>query len=101
MTEALRTKGEIWREAHAHRVECPDCSKIVTLRTLRWKHVCGERALPRRILDERAARERLEQLAQLAVEAHNTRMRERRNESAGGERRADQGALGGAGQAGA
>ena len=100
MTEALKTKGEIWREAHAHRTECPDCGKFVTLRTLRWKHVCGERVLPRRLLDERAARARLEQLEELAREAHGIRMKER-NGSAGGERRADQGALGGAGQAGA
>ena len=39
MTEALKTKGEIWREMHAHRTECPDCGKFVTLRTLHWKHV--------------------------------------------------------------
>ena len=100
MAETLRTKNEIWREAHAHRTECPACGRFVTLRTLRWKHVCGERVLPRRLLDERAARARLEQLEQLAREAHGIRMREI-NESAGAERRADQGNMGGAGQAGA
>ena len=96
MTEALRTKGEIWREAHAHRTECPNCGKFVTLRTLRWKHVCGERAPRRPLLDERAARERLEQLSQLAVEAHEMRMKERENGAAGRKRRADPGAVGGA-----
>ena len=95
MTEAaLRTKGEIWREAHAHRTECPDCGKIVTLRTLRWKHVCGERTPRRRLLDERAAQKRFEGLAQAAIHAHELRMKERENGA--GKRGADQSAVGGA-----
>ena len=97
MTEALRTKGEIWREAHAHRTECPNCGKFVTLRTLPWKHVCRERTPWRCLLDERAAQKRFEGLAQAAMQAHEMRMRERENNGATGcKRRADQGAVGGA-----
>jgi len=97
MTEAaLRTKGEIWREAHAHRAECPNCGKFVTLRTLRWKHVCRERTPWRCLLDERAAQKRFELLAEVAVHAHAWRMRERENGAAGGKRGADQDGVGGA-----
>ena len=92
----MRTRGEVWREAHAHRMECPDCGKFLTLRTLRWKHVCRERTLPRCMLDARAAEERFEGLAQAARQAHEMRMRERENGATGCKRRADQGALGGA-----
>ena len=86
MAETLKTKREIWREARAHRTECPDCGKIVTLRTLRWKHLCGERQLSRRMLDERAAAERLRQLEEIAIEAHEARVRQRNGGQTGGER---------------
>jgi hypothetical protein len=82
MTEAaLRTKGQIWRDAHASRTECPGCGKFLTLRTLRWKHVCGERTPRRRLLDESAARKRLEGLTLAAVRAHELRMREKNGAS--------------------
>ena len=94
MTEAaLRTKGQIWRDAHASRTECPGCGKYLTLRTLRWKHVCGERTPRRRLLDESAARKRLEGLTLAAVQAHELRMKER---NGAGKRGADQSAVGGA-----
>ena len=92
----MRTRGEVWREAHAHRMECPDCGKFLTLRTLRWKHVCGERTMPRRMLDERSAKERFELLAEVAVHAHAWRMRDIENGATGCKRGADQGAVGGA-----
>ena len=98
MTEELRTKGEVWREAHAQRTECPSCGKFVTLRTLRWKHVCRDRpSQRRRLLDSCAASLRLEGLLNLAVESFENRMREGR-ENGGAtsrKRRADQIAVGG------
>ena len=80
MTEALRSKQEIWRGTHAQRVECPDCHRFVSLRTLRWRHVCGKRSLPQRLLDAQMAELRRQDLTQLALTAHEKRKRKRSGE---------------------
>ena len=77
MAEPLRSKQEIWRETHAQRVECPDCHRFVSLRTLRWRHVCGKRSLPQRLLDAQMAELRRQDLTQLALTAHEARKRRR------------------------
>ena len=89
MTAALRTKGQVWREAHAHRTECPKCGKFVTLRTLRWKHVCRERTQRQCMLDESAAQKRFELLAEVAMHAHAGRMRDIENGTTGSKLGAD------------
>jgi hypothetical protein len=71
-TEAM-TKQQVWRRAHAERVECPDCHRFVTLRTLRWRHVCGRRTLQQRLLDAQAAELRRQGLVVKALTAHETR----------------------------
>ena len=83
MTEpALRTKQEVWKAAHAERVECPDCHRFVTLRTLRWRHSCGRRSLAQRLLDAKAAELRRQGLTVLALSAHEERKRRRSEEEA-------------------
>ena len=77
MTEPLRTKQEIWKEAHAQRTECPDCHSFATLRTLRWRHVCGKRSLPLRLLDAQMAELRRQDLTQLALTVHQKRKKRR------------------------
>ena len=77
MTEARRSKQEIWKETHAQRVECPDCDRFVSLRTLRWRHVCGRRSLPQRLLDAQMAELRRQDLSQLALTAHEARKKRR------------------------
>ena len=78
MTEpALRTKQQVWKQAHAERVECPDCHRFVTLRTLRWRHSCGRRSLAQRLLDAKAAELRRQGLTVLALSAHEERKRRR------------------------
>ena len=78
MTEPLRSKQEIWRETHAQRVECPDCHRFASLRTLRWRHVCGKRSLPQRLLDAQMAELRRQGLTQLAFTAQEKRKRKRK-----------------------
>lgn len=57
---AVAAKADIWREVHRERVPCPRCGKVVTRRTLRWKHVCG---VGRRVLLESGrAEERRQEL---------------------------------------
>ena len=67
------TKQQVWKQAHAQRVECPDCHRFVSLRTLRWRHVCGRRSLQQRLLDAQAAELRRQGLTVKALTAHETR----------------------------
>ena len=67
------TKQQVWKQAHAQRTECPDCHRFVTLRTLRWRHVCGRRSLQQRLLDAQAAELRRQGLVEEALAAHETR----------------------------
>ena len=94
------TKQQVWKQAHAQRTECPDCHRFVTLRTLRWRHVCGRRSLQQRLLDAQMAELRRQDLTQLALTAHEARKLQRNGGEAPRKRRADQSDLGGAGQAG-
>ena len=71
--EPLLTKQQVWKQAHAQRVECPDCHRFVTLRTLRWRHVCGRRSLPQRLLDAQMAELCRQGLAVKALTAHEAR----------------------------
>ena len=37
---AMASKAEVWMQVHRQKVPCPGCGKVVTRRTLRWKHKC-------------------------------------------------------------
>ena len=82
--EPLLTKQQVWKQAHAQRVECPDCHRFVTLRTLRWRHVCGRRSLQQRLLDAQAAELRRQGLVVKALTAHETRKLRKECEEAAG-----------------
>ena len=96
MTETLRTKQEVWKETHARRTQCPECGKWVTLRTLRWRHACGPRSLPQRLLDAAMAELRRQALEEVALASFKPRKQERNGGEAGGDGGADQGTVGGA-----
>ena len=83
MTETLRTKQEVWKETHARRTQCPECGKWVTLRTLRWRHACGPRSLPQRLLDAAMAELRRPELAEGAPASFKPREEERNCGGAG------------------
>ena len=51
-----------------------DCHRFVALRTLRWRHVCGRRSLPQRLLDAQMAELCRQGLAVKALTAHEARM---------------------------
>lgn len=96
MAEAPKSKQEIWKEAHAQRTQCPACGKCVTLRTLRWRHLCGNRSLPQRLLDANMAALRRQELEELALATFEVRAKERNGGPPGGVCGADQGAVAGA-----
>ena len=73
MTEPLRAKKEVWKEAHAQRTQCPKCGRYVALRCLRWRHACTERKPPVRLLTADVAELRRQELRQRALEALNLR----------------------------
>ena len=54
-------KADVWVQVHRQKVPCPGCGKVVTRRTLRWKHTC-KRAVA--VLSEAQARERRQNLEQ-------------------------------------
>ncbi len=60
--DAKKGKQEVWKELHATRTQCPHCSKRLTMRTLRWKHVCKRRPIPPILLDPDLAEERRREL---------------------------------------
>ena len=37
--EAL-AKAELYKQVYAERVPCPNCQRLLTRRTLRWRHEC-------------------------------------------------------------
>ena len=78
------TKQQVWKQAHAQRTECPDCHRFVTLRTLRWRHVCGRRSLQQRLLDAQAAELHRQGLVVKALTAHETRKLRKECEEAAG-----------------
>ena len=52
---AVASKAEVWMQVHRQKVPCPGCGKVVTRRTLRWKHKC-RRAVA--VLSDAQAQER-------------------------------------------
>ena len=60
--ESTKTRPELWSDFHKTRTSCPVCHKSVTMRTLRWRHRCGQKARPTVELDAARAVERLEEL---------------------------------------
>ena len=58
-TEASRT--QVWKQVHTQKVPCPACGKVVSMRTLRWKHKCRRAAS---VLSAAQAQERRSQLEQ-------------------------------------
>ena len=61
MTEPAVSKAEVWTRVHRQKVPCPGCGKVVTRRTLRWKHKCGRAVV---VLSGEQAEERRLQLEQ-------------------------------------
>ena len=58
---AVASKAEVWMQVHRQKVPCPGCGKVVTRRTLRWKHKC-RRAVA--VLSDAQAQERRQHLEQ-------------------------------------
>jgi hypothetical protein len=79
MTVEAETKNraEVWAEAQRARTVCPECGKHLSVRTLRWKHICRDRT-PRerrpRILNTEQAEERRRALEELAAAALRFRL---------------------------
>ena len=79
MTAETETKNraEVWAEAQRARTECPECGRPMSVRTLRWKHICRDRT-PRerrpRILNTEQAQERRRALEELAAAALRFRL---------------------------
>ena len=82
-TEVQMTKSrpEIWEEVRSTRTECPHCHKRLTLRTLRWKHVCRRKTIPQILLDAELAELRRQELLRKAIESLNTRLHSARDAS--------------------
>ena len=67
------TKAELYKQVYAERVPCPSCQRLLTRRTLRWRHHCKthqplfkERAtLHKQLLVERAVSNLMHKMAQL------------------------------------
>ena len=67
------TKAELYKQVYAERVPCPGCQRLLTRRTLRWRHQCKTHkplseenaALHRQLLVERAASKLVHRMAQL------------------------------------
>ena len=57
-------KAEVWKQVHRQKVPCPGCGKVVTRRTLRWKHTC-KRAVA--VLSEAQVQERRQKLEQRVI----------------------------------
>ena len=56
---AMVSKAEVWMQVHRQKVPCPQCAKVVTRRTLRWKHKCRRAVV---VLSDTQAEERRQQL---------------------------------------
>ena len=67
------TKADLYKQVYAERVPCPGCQRLLTRRTLRWRHHCKTQqtlsqehaALHRQLLVERAASRLVHRMAQL------------------------------------
>ena len=71
---ATLTKPQIWAEVHANLTECPHCHKIVTVRTLRWRHKCQRKTQPQVLLDAELADRRRRELQQKVIDTLNARL---------------------------
>jgi len=87
MEMAALTKPQIWAQVHANLTECPHCGKVVTVRTLRWRHKCHRRTIPQVLLDAERADLRRRELQQKVIDTLNARL-----QGNGGQTRADGGA---------
>ena len=61
MAESEASRTQVWKQVHTQKVPCPACGKVVTMRTLRWKHKCGRAPS---VLSAAQAQERRAQLEQ-------------------------------------
>ena len=67
------TKADLYKQVHAERVQCPNCQRLRTRRTLRWRHHCKthqplseeQAALHKQLLVERAVSKLMHKMAQL------------------------------------
>ena len=57
-------KADVWVQVHRQKVPCPGCGKVVTRRTLRWKHKC-RRAVT--VLSDAQVQERRQHLEQRVI----------------------------------
>jgi hypothetical protein len=70
--EAL-TKAELYKQVYAERVPCPSCQRLLTRRTLRWRHHCKSHeplseehaAVHKQMLVERAVAKLLHRMGKL------------------------------------
>ena len=79
---AVKGRAELWLEIHARKTQCPECGKVMSVRTLRWKHCCKARQREKRVAvlsDEQAEARRLE-LEGMAMQSLHKRLRERQAE---------------------
>ena len=90
---ATLTKPQIWAEVHANLTECPHCGKVVTVRTLRWRHKCQRRSIPQVLLDAELADLRRRELQQKVLDTLNARLQgnDRQTSADGGAKQTDMG----------
>ena len=58
---AEQSRSQLWKQVHAQKGPCPACGKVVSMRTLRWKHKCRSAAA---VLSAAQVQERRAQLEQ-------------------------------------
>ena len=61
MADSGQSRMQLWKQVHAQKGSCPACGKVVSMRTLRWKHKCRSAAA---VLSAAQVQERRAQLEQ-------------------------------------
>ena len=69
-------KRALWDETLRAKTHCPHCNRKMSVRTLRWKHICRRRGEPQVITDAAVAEKRRRELEQKALDALNERLRQ-------------------------
>ena len=67
------TKADLYKQVYAERVPCPNCQRLLTRRTLRWRHHCKTHqplsqehaALHKQLLVERAVSKLMHRMGHL------------------------------------
>ena len=74
---AMVLKKDLWEETHKATAQCPHCQRSMSIRYLRWKHICRRPKEPQVIADAEQAEKRRRDLEQLALDTLNKRLRRR------------------------